>query len=271
MIKSLKKTIKSIFSIINLDIGSMKKFSGFYFYKPKEVFFHPALQKVRKTIFDDCPSPMYRESYYVHQIGAWGALPAIISTFREIKRSSNNLESLDIGCAFGTMAAFCSEVGFKASAIDFVPVDIYLGEKTRGKYAIDFHKVLIETEDLPWSNKKFDIITMTEVLEHFHYQPLDVLKKLKTILKDDGLFLVTTPALGQHWLPEYYDCPFEEIPSYNGGVIDPTDKHWKIYGAEELKRLFEKAGFNLFITLNLNINTGNEGFYAVATKKTNEL
>ena len=244
---SIKKLIKSAFSKVNLDVSTMKKFSGFYFYKPREVFFHPALRKVRKTIFDDCPSPMYRESYHLHQIGAWGALPAIISTFKEIKGSTHDLESLDIGCAFGTMAAFCTELGFKASATDFVPLDVYLGEVTRKKYNIDFHKVLIETENLPWIDKKFDIITMTEVLEHFHYQPIDVLRKLKSVLKDDGLFLFTIPALGEHWLPEYYDCPFEEIPSYSGGVIDPTDKHWKIYGAEETKRLFEKAGFDIFI------------------------
>lgn len=268
MFKLFKKIIKSSFNIIGLDIIKLKSSSDSYFYKPKEIFFHPALKKVRQTIYNDCPSPMYRESYHLHQIGSWGSLPSIICLYNELKNKKGvKLESLDIGCAFGTMAAFCNELGFKASATDFVPKETYLGEKTQKTYNIDFHQVSIETEDLPWSEKKFDIITMTEVLEHFHYQPLDTLQKIRKVLKDDGIFLITTPALGPHWHAKHYDCPFEQIPSYNNEIFDDTDKHYKIYDAQELERLLKKAGFKAFITLSLSINTGREVLSAVALKK----
>jgi SAM-dependent methyltransferase len=121
-------------------------------------------------------------------------------------------------------------------------------------------------EPLPFQERKFDIVTMTEVLEHFRYQPVDALRKIRGVLKDDGVFLLTTPALGPHWTAEYHAGPFETIPPYRGENEPSVDKHWKIYDAEELGRLLRTAGFDAAVTLYLNINTGNEGLYAFATK-----
>ncbi len=266
MKKMLKKIIRKIINRLGFDIINIKRSPNFYFYREKDIVFHEALQKVRKSIFEETPSSEYRQSYHIHQIGAWGPVPALIY-IDSLKRLGTNPRSLDIGCAFGTMVAFCRLLGYAPSAIDFVLEETYLGEKTKKRYQIDFFEIQIEKDTLPFEKNSFDLITMTEVLEHLQFQPLDTLRKVHDVLKDDGLFLLTTPALGPHWENKYYNCPFEEIPIYTGQEKDSKDRHWKIYSAEELKRLLAKAGFQSFIGLYLNANTGLEGLYAVATKK----
>ena len=267
MKKYIKRMIKGAVRAMGYEIVNARFSLADYFFKPKDIIVNESLMRVRKTIYEDSPSPMYRESYHIHQIGAWGPLPSLVYMLGKTRSMAAPLRSLDIGCAFGTMAAFMSCLGYRVSAIDFVPLETYLGAKTRDKYNIDFHETLIETENLPFAPKTFDLITLTEVLEHFKYQPLDTLKKIVETLKDDGVFLMTTPALGAHWTAEAHDCPFEKIPSYQGEPIDKKDRHWKIYDLKELQRLLEAAGLDAFVGLQLNINTGAEGLYAVAVKR----
>lgn len=255
-----------IFNYLNLDIIHISKSPDLYYFKPRQIYFQSELQIVRESIYVDCPCPMYQDSYHIHQVGSWGPLPAIIHLYRKLN-NEGKLKTLDIGCAFGTLAAYCSSIGYEASAIDFVPLEKYLGYKTQEKYNIEYKQVSIESEDMPWGENIFNIVTMSEVLEHFRYQPLGTLKKIRNSLKPGGVLLITTPALGVHWPAEFFDCDFEDIPANNGQFDNDPDKHWKIYSAMELNRLLDMAGFNSSVTMFININTGMESLYAVAVKK----
>jgi 2-polyprenyl-3-methyl-5-hydroxy-6-metoxy-1,4-benzoquinol methylase len=264
MKKAAKRMVRGLVRKLGYDIVYVNRSPDLYFGKKRDLVFHESLEEARNTIFEETPSEQYRESYHMHQIGAWGPIPAVIYA-DSVRRSGTAPRSLDIGCAFGTMAAFCSRLGYSASATDFVSEEVFLGEKTRSRYGIVFSKVEIEKEPLPFKEKEFDLVTMTEVLEHFQFQPMDVLAKVRYVVKDEGLLLITTPALGVHWKQEYYACPFEDILTYAGQKTN-EDRHWKIYDAAELKRLLERSGFRAFIGQYISANTGLEGLYAVAKK-----
>ena len=223
-----------------------------------------ALHEARSTILAHCPHPQYVESYHQHEVGAWGPIPALL--YAQKPRELSTLKVLDIGCAFGTLLAYCSNLGFKTYGIDFVPQDLYLGISIRDKYQIDYFQLNVEKDSFPFADGEMDIVVMTEVLEHLHFQPLDVLNKIGRVLKRGGLFLLTTPALGRTWPPAHYACPFEAIPSYSDPYYEFTDKHMKIYAKEELLRLLMKAGFDPYVGVHINPSTELEHLHAVALK-----
>jgi SAM-dependent methyltransferase len=225
------------------------------------------LKAVRSWVYGHSPHPSYSRSYHKHEVGAWGPLPAMVymaSKFHAIQ--AGNQAALDIGCGFGTMLAFCSALGYRAFAVDFVPPDVYVGNETIRRYGINYHHLNIEASDLPFDDETFSLIVMSEVLEHFNFQPLDVLSKIRRVLRKDGLLLLTTPALGRTQKPEVYSQPFEEIPRYLGLPHDFVDKHMKIYDKAELSRLLQTAGFHSFVGLHMNPVTGIEHLHAIVTR-----
>ncbi|MFQ6128022.1 MAG: class I SAM-dependent methyltransferase [Thermoplasmata archaeon] len=93
-------------------------------------------------------------------------------------------KALDVGCGDGT---FLSMLGdhWKKFGVEINPERS--GEaKAKG---IEVQICNIMEADFPL---KFDLITMYEVIEHL-YRPADALKKVKTILAQDGLLVISTP------------------------------------------------------------------------------
>lgn len=93
---------------------------------------------------------------------------------------------LEVGCSIG----YTLEAAQKRS-IPHLGIDI-------SKYAVDYctnrgltasNKTL---EELIAENKKYDLIYMQHVLEHFE-NPFDVLQQCRTLLNDNGLVLILVP------------------------------------------------------------------------------
>lgn len=78
--------------------------------------------------------------------------------------------------------------------------------------------------------KKFDIIVMTEVMEHFSANPRVTITKIASMLKDDGELYLSTPNWGH--LPiydTYYDIPdFTTVEEYNGAYIGHSYQYSKL-------------------------------------------
>ena len=94
---------------------------------------------------------------------------------------------LDVGCAYGTLDYILRKIGIEVKAIDIMPE---LHSKTMfQELGIKFEKKNIETDKI---EGKYDVIVLTDVLEHLCYNPLPVLKKLKNAC-NKGI-LISTPA-----------------------------------------------------------------------------
>lgn len=225
------------------------------------------ISSVQGIIEKLCLDPQYAHSYIRHESGAWGPIPMLLFQ-RANERDSSGKRMLDIGCGFGTLLGIGKVLGWLPVGIDFVPLEQHMGEKVRNWFNIEFHRLNIEIEP-PRLEGRFDVITMTEVLEHMHFQPLDVMKKVKGLLAEDGCLLISTPALGKFWQPGHHSCPFEEIPTWNGvhDLTEYEDVHMKIYNMEELSRLLDKSGFKRYVGLHVNPETGLEQLHAIAFHK----
>ncbi|MEY8322749.1 class I SAM-dependent methyltransferase [Lachnospiraceae bacterium 54-11] len=92
-------------------------------------------------------------------------------------------------------------------------------------------------------NKKFDIIVMTEVLEHFSANPRVGMRKIADMLKDNGKIYLSTPAWGH--LPiydTYYDIPdFTNVEEYKESYIG----HSYQYSRSELEQLLTECGLKI--------------------------
>ncbi len=91
---------------------------------------------------------------------------------------------LDIGCSVGTLLNVSEQRGFTSQTGVELNVIVYkICKKNYPKYTI-LHK-------LP-TNSTFDVIIMSDVLEHLQ-NPFTYLQELRTLLNKDGLLFIITP------------------------------------------------------------------------------
>jgi SAM-dependent methyltransferase len=80
------------------------------------------------------------------------------------------------------------------------------------------------------TNKKFDIIVMSHVLEHF-YDPNPALEKCRTILADSGILVVEVPNILK---------PFRSLDRYFLRYVHPSS-----FSPQTLQGMLEKHGFSV--------------------------
>lgn len=98
----------------------------------------------------------------------------------------------------------------------------------------------IEKIDLPWPAASFDVLILSEVLEHL-CDPLAALRKLRPLLKPGALIMASSPnvahykvirmLLGGEWKLEDW------------GTMDRTHLRWFTPGS--YRKMFEDAGFGV--------------------------
>ena len=86
---------------------------------------------------------------------------------------------------------------------------------------------------MPFEDSFFDAINCSAVLEHLNH-PLEVLKELKRILKDDGWLLISLP--NDKSLNALYTQLFVKINSYDDSIYG---HHWR-FSIETAREFFNK-------------------------------
>ncbi len=108
------------------------------------------------------------------------------SVLMQIKKLKPNGKLLDIGCAYGYFVELAVRNGFDACGCD------------PSTYAVSHASPAIQKRirhgtlsDISYKRQSFDAISMLDVFEHLA-DPVGNLKKVKTLLKDDGIVLIAT-------------------------------------------------------------------------------
>ena len=96
-------------------------------------------------------------------------------------------KSLDIGTATGLFPSLLKEAGFDAEGIEFNEASAQWGSR---HYGIKIMSGSLETSGV--SPESYDLITMTDVLEHTDH-PLRFLDFVRSYLKPGGFMLITFP------------------------------------------------------------------------------
>lgn len=98
----------------------------------------------------------------------------------------------------------------------------------------------IEAMDLDYPNCFFDVLIMSEVLEHLR-DPGGVLKKMRKFMKPDSIVMAGSPNV----------CHYSVIISLlsgrwkleKSGIFDETHLRW--FGPENYRELFETSGYSV--------------------------
>ena len=106
---------------------------------------------------------------------------------REIKKFKKRGSLLEIGCSLGYFLR-----GAKASGYEPYGIDVSTGAIKIAKREFGLKNVWCKTLEDFNTKQKFDIIAMYHVLEHTR-DPMRTIKKIKTLLKKDGLFVIEVP------------------------------------------------------------------------------
>ena len=204
---------------------------------------------VQQDIAERCPNANYAANYRHFEYGFWSSiLPALMV----LDHAEGPRKVLDIGCGYGTLLGVLSGWGWEVHGTDFLPMTELLGQDTASFYGIRFTHSNIEKADLPYEADEFDVVIMTEVIEHFHFQPRTAIARALRVLKPGGHLFLATPALHHGWTEEDHKGPFESIPEYSEAVEIDTKRHMKIYSVEELERLLRSFGGDLLVDLHFN-------------------
>lgn len=146
--------------------------------------------------------------------------------FNYLRKALENKDVLDFGCGNG---GFMMRARNCAALVEGVEVERRLEAHFRKK-KLKVYKNLDEI------NNKYDIITAFHVIEHIK-DPVNLLRKLATLLKENGLIIVEVPN-GDDALITLYRCKaFAEFTYWSC--------HLFLFNDLTIKMLVEKAGLNL--------------------------
>jgi 2-polyprenyl-3-methyl-5-hydroxy-6-metoxy-1,4-benzoquinol methylase len=88
--------------------------------------------------------------------------------------------ALDVGCSIGTMPALMRDAGYQAEGLEINATTAAYAARTHG---LAIHNASFEAFDE--SNGPYDVITMTDLVEHTE-DPIDTMRKVNRLLKPGG-------------------------------------------------------------------------------------
>ena len=159
---------------------------------------------------------------------------------------------LDIGNAPGFLGLGLLKAGFRVDGINLS--DAWNATYPDQECLVRFKakSCNIEQDRLPYSERSFDGIVFTEVLEHIAVRrPEDILPEFKRIMKPNGLLLFSTPNV----------CNLSNIVALAKGLnvfwrpdifYGSLDRHNREYTPGEVRTLFDKCGFRVLDLYGVN-------------------
>lgn len=167
-------------------------------------------------------SEMYMMGKVLHQKIAW-----YHNQFLQEKKVYGE-DLLDVGCGTGIFLKESQRLGYKVTGIDFDRENISIAQEHFGLR--DVFSVTLEELIASHQNKKFDVITFFEVLEHID-NPGNFIKLIKTGLKAGGHIALSVPNR------ERFLDPL--------GDGDYPPNHLTRWNTSSLSSFLEKRGFEI--------------------------
>ena len=148
---------------------------------------------------------------------------------------------LECGCASGYMTKYMKE---KLNCLVYIVEYVKEGFDVAIQYAVDgICGDLMNDKTLEhFDGIKFDCIMLADVLEHLT-DPQRVMKKLSSLLKEDGVVLVSMPNVGHNDIAVKLLTGNWDYTST--GLLDDTHVHF--WGVNNLDSFFEESGLKITV------------------------
>jgi cyclopropane fatty-acyl-phospholipid synthase-like methyltransferase len=132
---------------------------------------------------------------------------------------------LDIGCATGALLVSLRENGWSVTGVEISPCAAHAREIRN----LDVRDTLLQDNKFP--DKSFDVVLASHLIEHLN-DPKAFLLEVHRILKDDGVFFITTPNISgfqarlfkEHWRSAIFD-------------------HLYLFSVRTIKNILKNTGF----------------------------
>lgn len=156
----------------------------------------------------------------------------MISTVSKFLNKSNSISGytlLDVGCGYGFFSKEALTNGFEVKALELAST-----ERTIANQMTGLEPVATSFEDFQSENQLFDVVLMSQILEHAFDINLWI-SKAKSILKPNGQIAIALPN---------FSSIFRRIMQENEPFICPP-AHLNFFSHRSLALLLSKHGFNV--------------------------
>jgi 2-polyprenyl-3-methyl-5-hydroxy-6-metoxy-1,4-benzoquinol methylase len=191
----------------------------------------PRKESLKKAYSGEYYTP-WLENQRTQRIKMWKSR---LQTLNSFARRKGKL--LDVGCGEGLFLELASKNGWNIAGTEISPFAV-----TYGKGRLGLNILQGELINIGFPDNKFDAVTMWHVLEHTT-NPLVILKEIRRILKDDGVFILAIPNLNNilsQWT-------YRLVKGKKMHLFDPSDRELHLYHftPETIRLALEKTGFNV--------------------------
>lgn len=175
-------------------------------------------------------------NYYKDKSVAYGMSHTRRSRILKLVGNPESKRILDIGCASGYMGSRLKESGAYVVGTDISLEAIKIAKNRLDEaYLVQPGEILPTDKDL-----KFDVILLTEVVEHT-FDPVTLLIKARSVLKSDGFMVLTTPNF-LTWTNRLKFL-FGNFRYQDQGMFDFGHIRWFTY--QYLKEVLKESGFKI--------------------------
>ena len=144
---------------------------------------------------------------------------------------------LDVGCGEGLFLEIAKENGWDVTGTEISGFAAKYGRDNLGLNIFEG-----EVMDAGFPDKTFDAITMWHVLEHTR-NPMTILKEIKRIIKDNGVFILAVPNLDNKIMQIVYRIvKGKHLHLFN---IDDREMHFYHFNKKTITMAMEKSGFKV--------------------------
>ena len=221
------------------------------------VEYDEVLRQVQQDILEGGAGEGYARAYRAAERNYWIHVPGWIASL------PRGIRVIDIGCAYGTLSLFTKRLlDAKVTCVD--AISAYSPQRLFAAEGVPFLLRNIELDDFS-DLGQFDLVIITEVLEHLNFHPRETLKKIRSLLCPDGRLILTTPDSSEWGVVTKYYSSLSEMPDPIPGR-DWEDAHIWQYSESELRSVLEEAGFRI---AELAYSPGNKSrhFNVLCTRK----
>lgn len=143
------------------------------------------------------------------------------SIFNQFRKMTPGTEYLEIGTGTGEMLAVALEFGYHVKAIEICREDCErISSFFKGEVEIQWCDISDYEAD-----RQYDVIVMGDVLEHV-IEPVRVLKKIKQMLKENGVLWISTPNYNSAYarMEKFSHCMWHALNHYTYVCFESLSK-----------------------------------------------